>query len=210
VVVIRLVRALAARFRAKLAARDQEDIRPDPTLDAALAAQLTAAGFTDAQLTALKGIWERNARTLAQSHRLIFGLGRLIRGRLRLLFLMLLAIGLFSYHLQVDAKDTADHVAAQAEMAARSYARAVQTSRYDGALASCEDTNVKHAKELIALSNLLDTLGGGTFGRHLVVSAVNAGWPLRDGQGGRETCQRYARAEVKLKLNVSTKNRGAK
>jgi hypothetical protein len=184
--------------------------RPDPKLAAELRARLHEF-FTDEQVETLEGIWQVNADTLAETHRLTRGLGRLLRRGLGLLLLVLVVIGAWNYSLQGQARSNAKHTAAvalaqakQAEAETRRYAQAVQTSRYDGAFVACQATNTKHKKELAALAPLAAAPLPGHFN---LQNVVEAGWPLRDGKNGRLTCQQYARSEVKLKLGTAKENR---
>ena len=99
------------------------------------------------------------------------------------------------------SSQTAQHVAAaavsEAQARAQGFARAVQTSRYDAALISCEHTNQRHLNALQYVSALdrINPQAG-----VLATSLLGVLAPLRDGKNGRESCAAYARSEVALTL----------
>lgn len=94
-----------------------------------------------------------------------------------------------------QAKQTALAASRQAKRQAAQFAKAVQTSRYDGALVSCENSNTRHLNALqyvTALDKINPSAG------LLATNLLSVLAPLRDGNDGRETCQTYAAAQTAL------------
>jgi hypothetical protein len=184
----------------------------DPELDAEITEQLEEA-FTPAQRRALEVVWAVNARTLAQTHILTIGMRRMLVRGLAAIFVVMLAIGGWNFVLQVAEKRNAQHTAkvalAQAKAAqatARQFALAVQTSRYDGALLACQNTNGRHDNALQYVDALDKTAPAAGI---LATNLLDVLAPLRDGQNGRETCTQYAHMETALDLSVVAPAPGA-